>query len=214
MDEEVEEGEIVDQEEWFKDTVFKTFWKNYTIANEWIRSHGVEPILGNLTGTVSPGGLVELGNVSMDTSRLQEDEELVEDVTKEEIVSKEDIISEEDIVSKEYLEFVAQTRRHQKERERLRARKWKSKHSKNEPVYQSITSVDSVFERSQAPMRGRERDNSMLQKLQMQQWYGSRSEEIESLEASIQADYDQFIESRSPSFWPETPLRMDIYFKK
>ena len=211
----MEEGEIVDQEEWYEDTVFKTFWKNYTIANEWIRSHGVEPIVGNLTGTVSPGGLVELGNVSMDTSRLQEDEELVEDVTEEEIVSKEDIVSEEDIVSKEYLEFVAQTRRHQKERERLRARKSKKKRGKNnEPVYQNITSVDSVFERSEAPTRESGSDNSMLRKLQMQQWYGSRSEEIESLEASIQADYDQFIESRSPSFWPETPLRMDIYFKK
>lgn len=199
MDEEVEEGEIVDQEEWYEDTVFKTFWKNYTIANEWIRSHGVEPIVGNLTGTMSPGSLVGLGNVSMDTSSLQEDEELTEDVTEE-------------IISKEYLEFVAQTRRHQKERERLRDRKWKKRGKRKEQVYQSITSVDSVFERSQAPVR--ERDDSMLRKLQMQQWYGSRSEEIDSLEASIQADYDLFIESRSPSFWPETPLRMDIYFKK
>lgn len=207
---EEEEGEINDVDEWYEDTAFSCFWRNYNIANQWIRSRDLKPIVADLTSTTRPE--VELEDNGYDGAHFDIE-------AAEAAVTKNDGSEDDQSVSEEYLEFIAETRKHQRERERLRSSKKSKKHKKAKPVaeltYQNITSVDSVFERSHVPVDINDFDSGdRLKKLQLQQWYGTRSAEIETIETNIQAGYDKFVEARQPSFWPETPLRLDTYFKK
>lgn len=212
--EDLEEGEVMETSEWYEDTALSSFWRNYSLANVWLRSRDVYPIVADLSGTNVPSkwdvSAPLIAKKEMVEAQNIEDAANVTDISE---IIKEDLEVE---VSSEYLEFIAQTKRHQKNREKSRMpKKSKNKQTRNnELVYRNITIVDSVFERSHIPTNSNDPKNSdMLRKLQSEQWYGSESSEIDKIETSIQGDYDQFVEAKSPSFWPETPLRMDLYFR-
>lgn len=210
MEDEAEDGEVLEASEWFEDTLLSSFWKNYNLADEWLRSRGVQPIVADLSGSQNPSE----DNLVFPRNKAGEHEAKTLYVKEIENVNEEEDSEVE--VSSEYLEFIALTRKHQKDRENLRTfKKSKNKRTKNaEPTYQNITSVDSVFERSHIPTDVSDPKNlETLRKLQSEQWYGSESNVIDKMETGIQADYDHFVESKSPCLWPETPLRMDIYFK-
>lgn len=186
---------------WFQHPMFNSYWRHYEACNEWLRQSNVKPMTVDLSTTET---------CQRDKQYDPEDDAKQYCPSSPEVV--EDYDSDDVDISAEYLKFVAETRRHQTERRKMKANQ---RRQEKNIVYQDIAKMESsskVEDRNEKQLTQAVRSDDWKKKLQMTQWYGSHADDIQVLEMGLQSHFDDFIRDKNPVFFPFCPINMKRYF--
>ena len=186
---------------WFQHPMFNSYWKHYSACNEWLRQSNVKP----MTVDLSAGEICQ-----KDKQCDPQDGAEGYCFSSPEVV--QDYDSDDIEISAEYLKFVAETRRHQAERRKMKA--IQRRQEKN-IVYQDIGKMESssrVQDMNEKQSTQAVKDNDWKKKLQMAQWYGSHADDIQVLEMDLESRFHDFIRDKNPVFFPFCPINMKKYF--
>lgn len=187
------------------------FWKFYDASLEWKdRLLSDEQMVndrltmaGALSGELSRD---QIAGQSLDrerSARIRMDSETSGDPIGRQIGSQtkelelDSAADDEEFVSDEFLAFIAQTRKHQLEREKRRrelARK-----EEDEVEYKDLSELENRTKliASKAPELS-------------EHLYGEQANEIYSKELKLQFAFNEFCDKYQPKFWPMIPINLSI----
>ena len=168
-----------------------SFWTNYDKANSWLKAQGFNPINFNFQLTPSLCPRDEHGHDNHHQNKP--DSNIPE--------SSVDTDQEDSYVDDDYVRFIIETRKHQKEQERLRALRIK-KEKKEEIVYKDIGEIDVQRLTKPEQFKHTEKDLDHIN------LYGNLSESIKAKEALLQSDFNVYYDTHKPQFWPTIPVKI------
>lgn len=115
--------------------------------------------------------------------------------------------SEEYEISSEYLEFIAVTRQHQKDRERKRMER---KRRDKQTVYKDISTL--ARPQIQSSDKNKKTDG-LIRRLQLSQWYGEEAgQRIGELQDQMDQQFNEDMRRHRPPFFPACPIVMTGFF--
>ena len=113
-------------------------------------------------------------------------------------------------IAEEYAKFIAITRKHQAERERLKKLALKNKAPESENYYIDISQLDTLVQDNlvQAPQRG-----TLSQESKPKHLYKTQDEHdrIRAMEMNIDEYFKEKYKELSPYYWPVIPINPRPY---
>lgn len=180
---------------WWQDSIFNMYWNHYTLVNKWLRQYHISPVVTPLYSNDQASREVIPEVMTVDSPREAHQMDIEDE-------------DNDDSISLDFLDFIRQTREHQADRERRKV--IKAKLDSQTVEYRDVTKV-SQHQPDATKVDTRHVDN-LRRQLQQKQWYGGNALEIQSLEDSLQTDFDAFITSKKPPFFPNCPIHLSAYF--
>lgn len=186
------------------------FCRHYQQQTQWMRSRGIVPV-----PVILPDGTVFSAEAS-------EAEEKDEPVRREQAAAAQQVSlstsphhhaqnqgseSEEYEISAEYLDFIAVTRQHQKDREKRRAQR---KRQERRTVYCDVSEVQRPAMRTDSR---RHENEDLIRRLELTQWYGEQAgQRIAAMQDHMDQLFHRYRHEHKAAFFPACPIAMHSFF--
>lgn len=168
------------------------FWKLYHVSTQLAIDQNMESnhldvnVSQNDSNNLTDQIMLDLRNLDLDDKYL--------------LMAVEEDESE---MSSEYAQFIAITRKHQKERKKF---KKEQAEQLQRTEYKSITQIEI-----QQRITNQEKEIRASNAVRFDthaQMYGAMAKKIANQESQLQCEFNEFCDQYQPSFWPVMPLRI------
>lgn len=158
-------------------------------------------------------------NVTPEEDRWFDLDEDQLDVSGHEYLSESEEVDDVDTsTNAEYLEFIRQTRQHQKERERMKKEQLRANpESALESYYTDVSQVNTLVADNvvEAPKRSDHLSQAKRNEQDLVNLYGNEAyDKIRSMEMDIDSYFRQKCDEHSPVYWPAMPINPKPYLNQ